>query len=642
MTRSFGGARAAALVLLGLLVVTALVAVWASRPERLRGWAEARLSDQLGREVRVAGSLEIAWGRRVRVFGPKLTIANPDWAHQAHLIEIARWRVDLGLWPALTGQFPVQAFHADQVTAWLEQTADGRSTWNLKGARRGQQPRPSVPVLAIEQARIRYLAEHRDSDVTVRAALDPDATGRMSVQAQGRVRGIDLDISGTVYKALQLADRRVATPVDLAGTLAGGARVMGEFVIHERSEPTLLTGTWQLSGDSAAQALAPLGVQRAAASSFKLFSDLAVNPQQIGLEGLRVQVGQSDLTGQARVRRGGSRPLMTADLRANRIDRSDFLAQQDPSKAADTGQPLPQGQNLPERLGRMDAQVSLQIDTLAVAPAELTDVSLGIDLERGRLRLDPLASDLASGRLSGEMTVDARDQPVALTLDVQLTGADFARLLRAAGQGQAAQPADTMHGRIDLAGQGQDVREIVADLNGRVALIVEDSAIPAMIVEGVAMDTGETLMALFGAKGGEDEAYPLSCAIFSFKVEQGVMQADPILIEMPKNRLIGEGQIDLARTELDLAISSKTKAPEIAAGGPIAITGPITKPTIEVKNAATGLTLTALAAPINAALGFFSNLGDDRAAPAKRCRQLGEAAGRAADGAEEQPAKEEG
>ncbi|GAB5390274.1 MAG: hypothetical protein Alpg2KO_32420 [Alphaproteobacteria bacterium] len=106
-----------------------------------------QLSKQLGREVAITDKLSLTPGLSPEVSLSGLTVANPDWAEGAHMLEAAEASVNLQLVPLLSRKIEVNQVSLRDVTLRLQRDKDGRANWDLGPAEESAQ-KPPEPATA--------------------------------------------------------------------------------------------------------------------------------------------------------------------------------------------------------------------------------------------------------------------------------------------------------------------------------------------------------------------------------------------------------------------------------------------------------------------------------------------------------------
>src|SRR5690606_33699023 len=192
---------------------------------------------------------------------------------------------------------------------------------------------------------------------------------------------------------------------------------------------------------------------------------------------------------------------------------------------------------LPTDLLRLvDVRLDLGIDRVTGAPVVIDDLVLELTLDRGRLVLRPVSADIAGGALSGQVIYDAGAASPSATVRLALRGLDLARLV----PDQTERLRGRMSGRIELHGRGPTAQALAGNLDGQLLFTLRDGAIDASWVEALDLDLAEWLTA--SAVPGTLQT-PIRCALVAFTVQDGVLSAEPVVIDTRDSVIVLEGQI---------------------------------------------------------------------------------------------------
>lgn len=629
-------------LLLGLIVLIGVVGLWASRPHRVHDWLEAGLSDRLGRPVTLAEPLDIAWGGMVRLRSPKLEIANPDWAGAPHLVDAEGVVVWVPMAAVLQRRFVPDALAVDRLALWLESRPDGPPNWQLSQPDKdsGGGAPATVPLVHVGRGEVRYIGGQDRIDLTARTeAADPNSNA-WSLSVTGQVRGRPVDLSGSWSAARKMLDPARTSRIALSGRL-GEAQMDGHWDFTHLARAHRAGGQVAAKGDNLRALLESFGVTGPGTRRFNLRSALALRQGEIRLSDLTGAIGDSDIGGAVTVRwqrrDRALPPLVLGHIDAARLTRTDLvaMAQSDPDQEAppEDGPPqiLPDAPGLAQGLRAFEMDLTVRAETLTGLGVPLAQVTLPVSLKRGRLAIRPIRADLAEGALTGLFELDGgaqgSDAPLRLDYDLALNGAAFGQFLQEAGV-KGLEAGGRLDARSRLQGAGADLDALLRSARGRMVVAVEDGQLPAMLVEAVGVDVGEALLAGLGAKGGEDQAYAMPCALIAFEIEQGIARANPILIATSDSRIVGSGEIALATERIDLAVRTAPKAKDLEPSGPILIEGRLAKPKVHVSGEAMAAAgLSTLLTPVKAALSFVPGLSDEEQADRpRRCARLADAA----------------
>ena len=369
----------------------------------------------------------------------------------------------------------------------------------------------------------------------------------------------------------------------------GGTRVQVNGTVTGLREFTVLDLQMVLSGDSLS-ALFPLtGVALPPTPSYSTKGRLMRDGPLWRYGPFAGTVGHSDLAGTLQLQAGAARPLLSGSLQSRQLD----LADLGPAVGArhDTRtRVLPDLPFDTARWGQMDADVSLRAQTLLRDKTHLVDkLQVHLLLQDRLLRLNPLSFGIAGGEFSAQAEVDAKAKPLSGHMAARLSGLKVGLLLTAldsqpgAKSGQGGQGSQgRLEGELDLRGTGASIGAMLATASGHVHLSAGKGQVSRLMME----QTGLHLLEILSLKLWGDQTVAMNCARLDFKVVQGVMQADTLVLDTAVNTLRGSGKVDLAQEALDLTIVPRSKVHSIVAlRSPIHITGNLGKPELALDGA---------------------------------------------------------
>ncbi|MFC5302558.1 AsmA family protein [Azospira restricta] len=562
---------------LPLLHVAALAASEAGGWFFLRAPAEAVLSAQLGREVRIAAPFRLHFRRTLHVDAGGLWVAAPAGFSVPHLIDADGLTLRLRYRDLLALREPsaplrVAALGARRFDLRLVRLADGRASWQF--AAESTRPPPTVERLGVQQGGIvlrdPLLAVDLDSTLAPRDNASPAVVAEIS----GRLRERPLRARVT------LPDGPPRVPTEKAGepiAVEGQADYAG---LHLDFAGTLvadaLRGTVAVRGpslsllgrlfDTTLPTTAPFRLQGSVARDF------GESPQwRITVASARV--GRSDLAGEFTYDAAASPPRLDGTLTGRNFVLAD-LAPAFGTRDADGAVVRPAGgRTLPDRpldlpsLTRLDAGIAIdlrQVDLGAAFRQPIAPLRARLTLAGGRLTLADIDARSARGRLSGTLAVDASQPRPQWRADLGWDGVRLDRWLKAAQaadddirrRGDEAPPpwfTGTLHGRTRLVGHGRSSAELLASLDGRASLSVRDGSLSHLLLEGLGLDVAQGLGLLLRG----DDRQPVQCAVIDLEAKRGRVTPRVAVIATPVTVVMVDGSIDFARERLDLRVAAK-------------------------------------------------------------------------------------
>jgi len=209
---------------LSALVILALYLRFAD----LSGWRDMvaeKISQSLGREVRIAGVFEPEIGLTTRLSAGDVTLANPSWSNDPTMVSIRHLSVELKLLSLISGPLTIHDIEIEDADVLLEKNADGQANW-VFGT--GGSSKPSTgPVemvlqhVLLEDVRLTWREPSRAEPLEAGFAhfeTTEDHTGMLQIECYGTVDRHDVRIAGNAGSLVGLINA-AALEFDLTGSL---------------------------------------------------------------------------------------------------------------------------------------------------------------------------------------------------------------------------------------------------------------------------------------------------------------------------------------------------------------------------------------------------------------------------------------
>ena len=560
----------------------------------LKGPVARFASNATGREIAIDGDLDIqpfSWTPRASVEG--LRIGNPQRfaEREQDFAEIAQARVRVRLLPLLLGDLDIVSMDVSGAKLALYRSAEGDANWNGDPRDDRGEPfdLPAIRNFSVRDGRLIYVDEKRDMQLDARFDTEEsseDETGEFALSGHGRINGrnFDLDFSG----APLINVRRDRPYVFIANLHAGDIHVQAEGSIARPFNLDAWQAQLSASGRNLADLYTVIGLTLPNTPPYRLRGHLVREDQVYRFEELRGRVGDSDVSGAlSAARQSDDRLMLEGEIESARLDLDDLLtvlgappstAQGEtasPEQRAQAERLEAEGRVLPEatldisRVRNMDARVRFHAAKVVSDRFPLRGMTIGIHLDHGLLRLDPLTLHLRQGRIDGSTAIDAREQGAPMVdLDVRLSGARMETLVAMDG---APPISGALVGRARLSGRGASVREAAANSSGDISFAIPSGEVREAFAELTGINVTRGLGLLFADDQGKIDIH---CGLANFRVEDGLAHARSILIDTETMRIGGSGEISLRDETLDLSLRGQPKEPRlIRIGAPIDISG---------------------------------------------------------------------
>ncbi|MGE0830940.1 MAG: AsmA family protein [Hyphomonadaceae bacterium] len=613
--------------LIGAVLLFLIFADW----NALRGPISRYASQASGREVRIEGDLDVhPWSMRPRVIVNGLRIGNPAWMESdADMARVGRAAVSVDLLQLLLLRISVEALELDRPEVSLYRNADGRSNWS--SGRDEPLRLPPIRQFSLRDGRLALADEKRNVTLDAQfASEESGARGGFRLNGEGRInrQAFRVDLSGASLLNVR-RDRPYAFRADVR---AGGTRINAAGAIDRPFDLASYSATLRVSGADMAALYPLIGLVLPNTPPYHLTGRLRHERSRYAFSDISGRVGDTDLAGQFVVTSAGvrGRTLLEADLHSRAMDWDDLLTVFGGAPSTARGETASAGQRaiaadlrsegrlLPdapldiERVRNMDARVSYRAAQVRSSNWPVRRFAVNLTLDNGLLTMDPVTIGMPNGEVTGQASINAREETPRTRVDLRMRGARVESVLPRLAQSVRG----SLAARAQLSGVGDDVRAAAASANGIVSVVVPRGEIREALAElaGVNVTRGLGLLLT-----GDEGTTAVRCAAAQFEVRNGIMTARSIIIDTGPVLIDGEGRINLREERMDITLQGHPKeARLLRLAVPINVSGPLRDPEINVEpGEAAGqigiaAALGSILAPLAAILPFIdAGLEDD-------------------------------
>jgi len=622
-----------AAVLIVAIVVTLALFDW----NWARGPVQRAVSSKTDREFRIDGDLDVDYFP-LEVHAERVYFSNARWASEETMARTERVDMRVRFWPLLAGRVTLPYLALDRPYLRLERNKDGIGNWTFSRNKPipAASKRTACRLFGCTRLRIHQLnvqgGDFEFVEPTLRTSIDlrvdsakPTRDGAfapLKLNGSGTYRKAPFDLRGQVDSPLALQGKPSPYRVDLR------ARA-GETIAHAHgtlTEPLRWQDAnvnFELQGPDLARIYEFAGLALPTTPPYALKGRLTRRGDRFSYQPFSGTIGDSDISGNATIDIGGKRPKLTAVLKSNVLDFDDLAGfvggtpgtgkgetasseqQQAASERRASGRFLPVRTLHIEKLRSMDADVRLTAARVDSQKLPLEAMTAHLKLVDGKLTVNPLDFGAAGGKLASVVYVDARHEPLAFELNMQIQQLDLPRLTPKAKLMQDS--IGRISGFVELQGQGDSIASALATSHGNIGAIMGEGQISNLLLEVAGLDIAEALALLIGG----DQKVAVRCAYADFNVVDGVATARSVAFDTTDTALLLRGDIDFKDETLDMKLlpRPKDKSP-LALRTPIHIGGTLADPSIGLEGEPLmlrGALVTALAAlaPPLALLGLI-------------------------------------
>lgn len=534
--------------------------------------AADRVREATGRELKIAGRVELRVLPSLSLVLEEVSFANASWGSRPDMARVKRLEGRVALLPLLRNEIALTRLVLIEPDVLLETDPKGLGNWVFKPpASRASAPVEGDPRataidvhdIAIDRGRIVWRRAGAGGAQTFEIAklrVERDALGRKAgVDLAAAANGQAFTLKGNVGTLRGLLDRAASWPVDLAFA-APGARLALDGTLDWRSAFPTFDGTakGELTDTAAVARLAgkPLNVP----VPLSLDARARATQGEFTVAPLKASIGKSVVEGKATVRTAGERPYVNLDLKASVLDlaavgrgRAEASPRAAPPREARvfSDDPLPL-----ELLRRFDADAAVAIERL-ITPDKLPIEALAARaaLKGGKLELRPASARIGGGAVTARLSIDAaRAQGATLSVQIDGRGIDLQQVATAMGYGQSVQ-GGRLEVAVNLAGPGASMRRFAAGANGEVRVV----ATGPVRLSGTALDLGGDVLTRIADTVNPfrrtERTSEVRCAVAVLPLRDGIATIQrTIAVETNRVNAVAAGTINFRNEALDLAI----------------------------------------------------------------------------------------
>jgi hypothetical protein len=209
-------------------------------------------------------------------------------------------------------------------------------------------------------------------------------------------------------------------------------------------------------------------------------------------------------------------------------------------------------------LDTIDARLTLDDLEILSSGGNLIVKEATVELQEGALTIEPMQLVRNETTIAGYIQLDRETSPEFIA-DLSIENIDLGTFL------QDIRAREIYEGRFDLAlnlrSRGNSVREVMANLDGKLSAFVSDARIPQVSL--LLTKTGIIFDALPWLQRREDVI--VNCAISHMEATNGIVDINLLYLDSAQMTMVGGGTIDLRAEQLDLRLSPRPKRRKILA-----------------------------------------------------------------------------
>ncbi|WP_454673082.1 AsmA family protein [Achromobacter pestifer] len=644
-----------------LLVLVLGVVIATFDWNRAKPMINERASAAIGRDVAINGDLSVEWERDPdeggwrawlpwpHIIANDISVGNAPWAKAPYFATLKRGEFSLALLPLLNQRLVIRRVQLTEPAADLERLADGRANWVFTLPETGE-PSPwvlDINEIGFDKGRAGLVDDILKADLTVLvdplgkpvpfadvagAAFVPDDAAAAAPRdyvfgwkLDGKYKGLATKGEGKVGGMLALQDAKQPFPVQ-ADVAIGGTKASVTGTLTDPVNLGALDLRLKLSGASMAQLYPLTGVTLPDTPPYSTDGHLVAKLKNSGgavfdYKNFNGKVGNSDLHGDITFALGAPRPKLTGKLSSKLLRMADLgplvgvpaggtpAAPADKTKDAPAkpkgGKVLPTQAFRTDRWRDMDADVALDAGRIVHdSKLPLSDLSVHVVLQDGKLTLDPFRFGMAGGNINGTIKLDGASEALTGRVDLHARRLRLKQLFPATAAMQKT--LGELNGDLAISGTGNSVAALLGSATGDVKMLVNDGVISRSLMEIAGLNVGNYVVSkLFG-----DDEVKINCGAADLGMKSGVM-TPRIFVFDTENAVINiTGTADFKNETMDMEVTPSSKGFRIfSLRSPLYVRGTFGSPDVGVHVlplAARGAGMVALGVILTPAAGLLA------------------------------------
>jgi uncharacterized protein involved in outer membrane biogenesis len=574
---------AGVLLVLCVLIIGSLICIAALvDSNHLRATLIRLVAADIGRPLRVQGPITA----HLLSFAPRLvaegvTIENPPWMPPGTTAEVGVLSLELECWPLPWRELVIRRLDLKAARLHLVRDEKGRANWQWAEHGSGRGP-PLIHSVSATESHLELDDARRrlKFNGTVLAQDLPAVAGAQLWHIEG-VGTLNGRAASFALNGDPLASLRHDRPYRFAfAERSSGSRLDARGVLPQPIDVRSLELTFEANGEDLKDLYFLVGLSMPDTARYHLTGKMTRAGSLFTYSDLTLTAGASDLRGTLTIETKGGRPKVQTELSSQSLRWSDLgAAAAGRGPAPSAARPMLMSDTpLPLRgLRASDGVIEYHARELQVGRYLLHAVAAHIVMDHGTFSVAPLTAALSPGKITARLKLDATGEAARLELDLKVSDVRMGQFAR---KDTSAAFDGVLQGRLDLSGHGRSIHQFAASADGTVTAVVPEGSIRASLADLLGADLAKGLGLMLRKDQHETG---VRCGIASFKVHDGDMNAQSLLLDTDPVLIDGEGVIRLDSESIDLTLHGRPKSRQLLRlRAPVSIGGTLAHPSVAI------------------------------------------------------------
>mgnify|MGYP003385707595 CR=1 FL=1 len=602
----------------------------------LRNKLSSEGSSRLGRELTIAGPLDVDWHwGGTRVLAQQVRISNAPGLKEPNMLEIETLDFTFKPWKLLFGRLELPSVGMEAPKLVLEKSADGSKNWDFPELSSGNvaastalpKERGDFPIIGkiiITNGNLIFRDAEKKLDLDLKleslsgAGTGNDKDDTFSLSGDGTLSGSEFTVDATGGSLLALRDSSRDYPLK-ANIVMGATTVTIDGTFNDPLKMQGVNADLSVKGENLADLFYLTSIPLPPTPAYDLAGHLDKTGDVWRFNIPNGKVGNSDLKAEGTYDVGRERSFLKMDVAAKQLymdDLGGFIGLKPKGKetvATSSTKLFPDVKLDLSRMRKSDLDVTLKADKLVAPGLPFQSMDARFNLDNGLLKIEPINAGIASGTMTGHLYLDGRKDVPHLESDLLLRRLSMKEFFNDSRFEDLS--SGRFGGRFLLEGDGRSLAEVLGDANGRVSMMMAGGQVSLLLVEAAGLDVAEFTARLLN----KDKTTRVRCGIGDFAVKNGMLRSDIFVFDTNDTRIEGDAMINLKNETIDARMETHPKdMSPLVARTPLTLSGPLKRPRIGVEPTglaarAGGAALLALLNPLAAIIPFIETGGGEDA-----------------------------
>lgn len=531
------------------------------------------VKQETGRDLEIRGSIDFKLGLRPSLVMDDILFQNAPGASRSEMLKIKRLEAKILVIPLLHREVQITRLVLLEPDVLLETDKSGKWSFEFEKPEASPQkdapsrsftlPRMAFHEVQVEKGKVSY----RDGGTGRLCCLSIDRFTAHSERIEspvvlafnGSYKGKPLELRGTVGSLLLLKEPGKGYPVDLTAK-ASGAQLKVEGTIQDMLNLKGLALKASAEARSTSQMAAFLGetlpVEFGPLRTTAAISD--AGDKTYKLSDLRIASKAGDAEGDLVVYLGTSRPKLTGSMVSQCLNLKAIFGE-GRTKRAKTENAARKDRIFPndplplDSFERMDLKLKIDAKQVQLPHLSLTNLSMKVTVDDGRLALKPIKLKVAGGDAEGQVDMHAQGRMATAKAVFKVNQMDL-RMLSTDLKAEGKADVD-----LDLLSRGSSIAGLMAGLNGRTVVVMGQGRVDNKNIQILGGDLACRIFELLNPSSKAASHTDINCGVSGFDIKDGMAKVTALVVDTPDMTVIGEGQVNLRDETLDLALKPYPK-----------------------------------------------------------------------------------